>query len=826
MSASSSHQNRRKSVTWEIFRRLSANHVPETTGLVEMDKLLADREQRPSEPRPHMLKRFFASVPEADHKYMPVPKSFRKAQNKPMQKGYFARALDVIYKRVPIIEFIKTYDIKKNAVADLVAGLAVTGLHFPQGLAYAILAGLPPGIGMVSTILPVLIYMIFGSSPHTSVGTNAITSIMIGDMLLEPSMKASMLVASLGGSPDVQLVINNSFDTTVGTNISEASYTVSPESTNGYMDQRIALVSGATLYCGIIFLVMAIFRMGFLVTYLSQSFMSGFTTGVAVHIFSSQIATALGLKLPPSEGFGKLVKLYYNVFAHITSVHVPDLVVSLICVAILIAVKIGINEKCKLRIPIPIDFILLVVVTIISYFAQLPSTFDVKSIGVVEIGFHVPVMPAVFPFGPLMLYALQISLVTFFLNISVVKIIARRNGYELNENIELNAYGMCNIIPAFFSILPASVAPPRASLLSSMGAKSTMNGLSTFGIMLALVFYFGQFFQSCPKAVLASMIMVAMKDLLKQVTCLPKLWKVNKNDFTTWIFAAVACIFIDIPYGLALGVLVSLLSVVNQSQRGWVSILGKSDSEDVYMDSELYGAIHELPRIKIVRMEASLYFATAEQFRKNIYKIIEQDAEKYGDESEEEPKPENNTPRTKSAVTLDHLANHMLNGGIDESVEEVINGDGETQKLKNGNADHGADDDADDDSDQFSTKILIIDCIPFNFIDCTGLDMLKLVIFELKCVNIEVYLARCSKYMLRMLEVSDAYDGFPRENVFIDLPDAVEQARKMVEGKRYRPHHVHHIVEMHNERRHMSLHQIDTEYDEFIKRKSIFTHLA
>ncbi|KAH3863213.1 hypothetical protein DPMN_026193 [Dreissena polymorpha] len=79
--------------------------------------------------------------------------------------------------------------------------------------------------------------------------------------------------------------------------------------------------------------------------------------------------------------------------------------------------------------------------------------------------------------------------------------------------------------------------------------------------------------------------------------------------------------------------------------------------------------------------------------------------------------------------------------------------------------------------------------------DGTGLDMLKLVIFELKCVNIEDYLARCSKYMLRMLEVSDAYDGLPREHVFIDLPDAVEQARKMVEGKR--PHHVHHIVEMH-----------------------------
>ncbi|XP_052262948.1 sulfate transporter-like [Dreissena polymorpha] len=493
-----------------------------------MDKLQANQEQRSSEPRPHMLKRWFASVPEADRKYMTVPKSFRKARHKPVQKGYIARALDVIYKRVPIIEFLKTYEFKKNAAADLVAGLAATGLHFTQGLAYAIMAGLPPWLGMVSTILPVLIYMIFGSSPHTSIGTNAIASIMIGDMLLEPSLKARMLAASEGGMPYVHLVVNNSSETLNGMNATAASYTLSLESSKGYMDQRIALVSGATLYIGIMFFLMAIFRIGFLMTYLSQSFMSGFTTGVAVHIFSSQIALALGLKLPPSEGFGKLVKLYYNVFAHISSVHVPDLLVSLICVAILIAVKIGINEKFKLRIPIPIDFIL----TIIFYFAQLPSKFDVKSIGVVELGFHAPIMPAMFPVGPLLLYALQIALVTFFLNISVVKILARRNGYEIDENIELNAYGMCNILPAFFSILPASVAPPRASLLSAMGAKTTMNGVSTFVIMLALVFYFGQFFESCPKAVLGSMIMVAMKDLLKQMTCLPKLWKVNKNDFT------------------------------------------------------------------------------------------------------------------------------------------------------------------------------------------------------------------------------------------------------------------------------------------------------
>lgn len=702
----------------------------------------------------------------------------------------------------------------------MMAGLAVTGLHFPQGLAYAILAGLPPGIGMVSTIFPIIIYLFFGSAAHTSIGTNAIVSIIIGDMLLEPSMKASMAAASTKLTSVALDVYNDSYsilNTTVETLPGVEQTSVTDD--HSYMQQRIALVAGATFYTGIIFFVMAIFRMGFLVTYLSQPFMSGFTTGVAVHIFSSQIKTALGLKLPPIEGAGKLVKLYYNVFANITSVHVADLIVTLICCLILLLVKICINERFKLRVAIPIDFILLLVATIISFFAGLPERFDVKSLGVVDLGIPAPSFPALQPAGTLLVYALQIALVTFFLNISVVKIIARRNGYEINENVELNAYGMCNVIPAFFSNIPASIAPPRSSLLSSMGAKTTLNALSTFGIMLALVFYFGQFFESCPKAVLASMIMVAMKDLLKQVTILPKLWKVNKNDFTTWIFAASTCVFIDIPYGLALGVLVSLLSVINQSQRGWVSVIGKSDSEDLYMDAEDYGAIHEIPGIKIVRMESSLYFATAEKFRKSIYKIIEKESDKYSDE-----KLDNGSVTAISRSKSDEALGETMLGNMHQDVyKDTIKEEDDKEEDEKKTEEEKDETEDDEKPGKFPIKGLVIDCIPINFIDGTGLDMLKMVIFELGCINIPVYLARCSRYMLHLLDKSDMYDVFPREHVFIDLPDAVFFAMKESKMK----HTDHHFVEMEEDHgssrpsRLLSLHSIASDIDK-MRKKSIF----
>ncbi|KAL4240560.1 hypothetical protein ACF0H5_001352 [Mactra antiquata] len=869
MSVAASRDARRTSITREIYRRKSRDlyiHRDSGTGLGP-SLPSTGRIRRPSGPKPHHLKRYFATVPDADRKYLPVPKSFRKAQETPAKNGRLKVIFREVRKRFAIFDTIASYNFRENLVADLVAGLAVTGLHFPQGLAYALLAGLPPGIGMVSTLFPVLIYMFFGSAAHTSIGTNAIVSIIIGDMLLEPAAKDFMTAGlSLNAGNEMVTTVNSS-DVTTNYSVGVTDVPDSSVDQAIYMERRIALVAGATFYTGIIFIVMALFRMGFLVTYLSQSFMSGFTTGVAVHIFSSQIKTALGLKLPPIEGVGKLVKLYFFVFKYITGVNIGDLVVTIVCVIILLLVKIGINERLKPKVPVPIDFILLVVATIISYLAKLPSKYGVHNLGTVELGIPAPTAPAFTPVGPLIIYAIQIGLVTFFLNISVIKIIARRNGYEINENIELNAYGMCNIIPAFFSNIPASVAPPRSALLSSMGAKTTMNAMSTFGIMLALVFYFGQFFESCPKAVLASMIMVAMKDLLKQVTVLPKLWKVNKNDFTTWLIAAAVTVFADIPYGLTFGVLVSLLSVINQSQRGWVSVIGKSDSEDLYLDAEDYGAIHEIPGVKIVRMESSLYFATAEKFRKSIYRIIEKDSDKYSKPEEEEGKEEDNQMLKDLKKDLDEQtsgllskrvysesamsAKHTLADTITEENEnendappkvEVPSEEHKTEENSHHNGhgqkanhhhhhhhhhhEHDHLSDGEEDESAFKIKTLVIDCIPINFIDGTGLDMLKMVIFELSCIDINVYLARCSRYMLHLLDKSDLYENFPKEHVFIDLPDAIDAALKSSKHPHEHKDHLLHMEDDSSARPSRARASVSTEYDDFIRRTSIFQNMV
>ena len=744
------------------------------------------------------VKRQFSNIPDVNRKYPPISKAFRKACKKKPNKTprYFCEQVwKCIRSYLPLIDVIKSYNVKENLVADLVAGLAVTGLHFPQGLAYALLAGLPPIIGMVSTIFPVVIYMVFGAATHTSIGTNAIVSIIVGDMLTEPAIRDNIMKIMNTDQTNVSLLANT---TTMKADLATESEAV--------IKYKIALTAGMTFYTGLIFLVMAVLRMGFLVTYLSQSFMSGFTTGVAVHIFSSQVKTAVGVKLPAISGVGKLVKLYYGVFANITTANVATVIITLICVVILLSVKILINEKLKLKVPIPIDFILLLVATIISHFAGLPEKFNVKALGTVETGIPSPELPAFSPIGILFVYGIQVGLVTFFLNISVIKIISRRNGQEIDENIETSSYAMCNIISSFFSNIPASIAPPRSALLSSMGAKTTLNALSTSAIMLILIFYCGQFFESCPQSVLASMIMVAMKDLLKQVMVLPKLWKVNKNDFTTWIIAALVCIFADIAYGLIFGVLVSLISVINQSQRGWVSVLGKTHMEDLYLDKDEYAGVHEIPNVKIIRMESSLYFATAENFRKAVQKCVET-----ADDTSDEATHQEETKSNHSLSDVENPSEVMIKHDVNTIAEEQNENEqhvGEEEKNTNPN----------------KVRTLIIDCIPINFIDGTGLDMLKLIIFELGCLDITVYLARCSRYMLRLFEKSDIYEFFPRENVFVDLHDAVYAAisSEPTPEHKQKIHEQEHATRQRSRSRIMSIVSRDTEmeqaYDHFMAR--------
>ena len=245
-------------------------------------------------------------------------------------------------------------------------------------------------------------------------------------------------------------------------------------------------------------------------------------TRVSHAVLVAQVVKMLHLKLPGRSGMGKLVLTYIDIFKNITDANPADVIVGLICMAVLLAVKIGVNErfKHKLKVPIPIELIVVIISTIISHFTKLDDRFDVAVVGDVPTGMPAPTLPPLDRLPRVATDAFVTAILIFALTISLGKLTAKLHSIEIDDNQELVAYGLCSLVGSFYQNFPSCTAPPRTMILSSLGARSTLNGVMSAVFILLVLLVVGQLFVSLPIAMLAAMIIVAMKDLLLQVTIL------------------------------------------------------------------------------------------------------------------------------------------------------------------------------------------------------------------------------------------------------------------------------------------------------------------
>lgn len=391
---------------------------------------------------------------------------------------------------VPFVKVMRHYQWRQWIVIDMLSGISSGFLHMPMGLAFGILAALRPVNGLYTSFFPVVVYMIFGTSPHVSMGTNAVIALLTANVV---NRETTLHLSSLGSNKT----------------LTEDDIAMYKE------DISIAIC----FIGGLILLGMGVLKLGFITNYLSKSFISGFNFAAAVHIATSQIVKILNLKIPPRSGAANLVKTYIDIFTNITKSNPADVIIGLICVAILLGVKIGVNERFrhKMKVPIPIELILVIVCTIISHFTRLQYYFNIATVGKVPTGMPAPRLPPLEVFPHVATDAFVLGILCFALTISLGKLCAKLHSYDIDDNQELVAYGLCNFVGAFFGNFPSCIAPPRTMLVSSMGAKSTLNNLPSAVFVLLVLLVIGNLFQSLPIAMLAAMITVAMKDLLLQV---------------------------------------------------------------------------------------------------------------------------------------------------------------------------------------------------------------------------------------------------------------------------------------------------------------------
>ena len=470
---------------------------------------------------------------------------------------------------LPIAEWLPDYT-KKDFKGDLIAGLTVAIMLIPQGMAYALLAGLPPIYGLYAGIVPLLLYAFFGSSRQLSVGPVALVSLLI--------------LAGVGQFAE-------------------------PKS-----ELFITLAITTALIAGIIQVLLGAFRLGFLINFLSHPVIVGFTSAAAFIIGFSQLRNLLGVDIPRSN---KIYVIISNAFSHLQDINYVTLSIGLGSIILMLVLK---NIKKSL----PIALIAVIIGTTLVWGFSLDK-MGVSTVGVVPKGlpgfvFPQLTMQQILDLLPL---ALTICLISFIESLAIAKTIeSRHKNYRVRPNQELIALGLAKIGGAFFQAFPTTGSFTRSAINDEAGAKTGISSIISASIIALILLFLTPLFYYLPKAVLAAIIVVAVIGLV-DVKAAKKLWQTDRRDFASLITTFIITLTIGIQAGVFAGVILSIGFIIFQNSRPHIAILGRMPDSAKYRNISRFPKATQWDDIVIMRFDAQLYFANAEFFRETIETITE-----------------------------------------------------------------------------------------------------------------------------------------------------------------------------------------------------------
>ncbi|XP_046331285.2 prestin-like isoform X2 [Haliotis rufescens] len=637
-----------------------------------------------------------------------------------------------VLENFPFLKIMRGYNILRYLPNDVIAGMTVGIMQIPQGMAYAALASLPPICGLYTSLFAPLIYFFFGSSRHASMGTIAVVSLMIAAVL------DTRLAADTG-------IPGTTFNLTQPGNLSDLDI----ERATDF--RKIEIATALTLVSGLVMMVLGKLGMGFLTTYMSEYLISGFTTGVAIHVVSSQIKNVLGLKVKRFNGVFKVIKTWIEIFRNIADTNWIPVVTSAVSMVIIYVIKTQINERFKkrLRIPVPIELIVVIIGTVVSHFGQFKNNFNVKVIGEIPAGIPLPKIPDVSLVTSHIGDAVIIGVIAFAQSVSMAKMLALKNKQTVNANQEMFAYGAGSVLCSIFSgyIPAASVA--RSVVQDGAGGITQIASLMGCCVVLVVVMAVGPLFYSLPSCVLSSVIIVNLRSMFRQLLQLPVLWRRSKWDFSIWVTTLMCVILLDADVGLGIGIIFSILTVVCRTQRSGFTLKGEVDSTSQYRSKKRYECVKVLQSVKILTFEAPLYFANSEQFvlksftdsGVNPMKIKRKRAALDAEKRKREKKKQNGNKDSRKV-----------------KFEET--------KEKNGQP---TEPESQNDSD---VDCIILDMAGVTFIDTMGVKALTRVLVEFESVDIKVLIAGLREEVIDILQTSDFIPQH-KQQLFLDMQQAL-----------------------------------------------------
>ncbi|CAH1111883.1 unnamed protein product [Psylliodes chrysocephalus] len=498
-------------------------------------------------------------------------------------------------KIVPLLDWLPGYIWKEWFAGDLVSGMTLAVLQLPQAMACAVLADIPPVNGIYTSIFPVLVYVIFGTSKHVSVGTFAAVSLMTGAVVTE-----HMSIRTEKNLTKTLIHPKHDFYSSQYTDV-EVAQTIS---------FTVALIE----------LCMYVLRLGIVAQLLSETFLNAFTCAAAYHIVNSQIRDLLGIGTKKRIGNFAIPLTISDIAKAFSAANFLAMGISFAaCTTLLLnnyVFKPWLSKRTS--IPFPAELVVVGIVTTFSKTMDFEKNYNITIIGFIPTGFPKLSIPKFQLVPAILMDSFTITIVCYAVTISLGLIFAQKCMYEVGFNQELLALGLSNAFGSFSLCMPISASLSRSVLRYNAGGRTQLSAVVSSGILIMVILWIAPLFETLPRCILASIIVVALTELLLKVRFICKYWQLSSWDGTVWIITFLVTFIVQISYGLIAGIVVSLLVICIEGNQLHTCLLGIVPNTDLYLDVEKYKAAQEIDGIKIFHSTGGLNFAISKSYKKAL----------------------------------------------------------------------------------------------------------------------------------------------------------------------------------------------------------------
>jgi high affinity sulfate transporter 1 len=582
---------------------------------------------------------------------------------------------------------------------------------------------------------------------------------------------------------------------------------------NALQQKKLEVAGAITLLCGIIFIILGKLGLGMVTVFMSDAMVTGVTVGAAFHVGSSQLKTMFGLtSLPRYKGVFKLMKLWWGILSNIHHSNPASIIGATICILIIYLVKRFVNDKYKnkLRVPVPIELIVVIIATIITYYASLYEKFGVGIVKDVPVGIPTPHFPDLSLGVDYLMDGLIIIIVAFAQTVSVAKLMGLKHNYSVDSNQEMFALGMVNLVCALFSGYIPGASVSRTMVQDSAGGRTQVASLFAAALVLLVMLFMGPYFYYVPKIAFSAIIIVSLQSLMLKLLTIREQWRKSKVDCTVFTLTVLATVVLDADLGLLVGVVISIFLILFQSMRCSVDVdthitLDGGGSFWKSADKYYSNTAGTDTGVKVIRINFPLYFVNAEIVTNTIFKKTGLDplttgktmtlevktnscfsGQKKGDKQQDNVNTKGNEGEPVADGTSSAVINKVCTPDVEagsavdkinrikpENAAAVSDGLVIGVAVPNGNSAANGDISENSPSTVQPFTTLILDLSLVSFIDTMGVKALEFVVNKYKGVGVSVFLSCVSENCLDTLQKS-GFMGKHGALVFLTVDTVLE----------------------------------------------------